>query len=364
MSCPTRSRLTRPSGAAPLSGIRGYAVSVDRWLSSSPCSDSFLCTEVETDLRGGEVDDTLLLADLPEGRLYAHAVAVSGSRVRSAAPGHAPLRVDRTDPVTDLAGIPGGWTNRSVTLEATAHDALSGMGLSPGEAPFTAIRVDGAPPVIAAGGSVATTVVSAGVHRISYYARDAAGNVNDGADSNGQREPPAVHSGPRIDREPPAVVLAGSTDPGDPELIEARVTDLLSGPDPARGEIAAREVGSGEPFEALPTIGAGGVLLGRWRSEDHPPGEYEFRVVGYDAAGNAAVGTRRANGEPMILPNPLKSRAVLSDRLRRGSRGAARGSGRPQRSERDVRRPPDDELRRCARRPVRDDRRALRRRCR
>ena len=120
-------RLTHPSGAPPLSGIRGYAVSVDRWLSSSPCSDSFLCADVETDLRGGEEDDTLLLDDLPEGRLYAHAVAVSGSWVRSATPGHAPLRVDTTDPVTGLVGLPRGWTNRPVTLEATATDALSGM---------------------------------------------------------------------------------------------------------------------------------------------------------------------------------------------------------------------------------------------
>ena len=34
-------------------------------------------------------------------------------------------------------------------------------------------------------------------------------------------------------------------------------------------------------------------------------------MTGYDAAGNASTGTRRANGAPMVLPNPLKARASL-----------------------------------------------------
>jgi hypothetical protein len=72
-----------------------------------------------------------------------------------------------------------------------------------------------------------------------------------------------------------------------------------------------RPAGSGEAFAPLPTAGGGEVLLAHWRSEDYPAGEYEFRVTGYDAAGNAGVSTRRANGEPMVLPNPLKARATL-----------------------------------------------------
>jgi hypothetical protein len=34
-------------------------------------------------------------------------------------------------------------------------------------------------------------------------------------------------------------------------------------------------------------------------------------VTGYDRAGNASAATRRANGAPMVLPNPLKARASL-----------------------------------------------------
>jgi hypothetical protein len=304
-------RVTRPTGPQPASSIRGYAISVDRAAAASPCLGPYLCTDAETDLRGGITDDALVVDELPEGTSYVHALAVSGSQVRSVAPGHTLIRVDRTDPVTSLSGLPEGWTNRSVALEATATDSLSGMAPTAGGAPFTAIRVDGAPPTVAPGHSVTATVVAAGIHTVSYYARDAAGNVNDGADSNGQENPAPTTVPLRIDREPPAVVFAGSSDPQDPELIEARVSDALSGPDPGRGEIAVRAAGSTDPYEALPTFGAGETLLGRWRSEDYPVGDYEFRAIGYDRAGNASTGTRRANGAPMVLPNPLKARASL-----------------------------------------------------
>jgi hypothetical protein len=304
-------RVTHPTDPQPVSGIRGYAISVDRAAVSSPCLGSYLCTDAETDLRGGVNDDALVVDELPEGTSYVHALAVSGSQVRSIAPGHTLIRVDRTDPVTTLSGLPEGWTNRSVALEATATDSLSGMVPTTGGAPFTAIRVDGAPPILAPGDSVTTTVVAAGVHTVSYYARDAAGNVNDGADSNGKENLMPTTVPLRIDREPPTVVFAGSANPEDPELIEARVSDPLSGPDPSRGEIAVRAAGSTDPYEALPTRGVGETLLGRWRSEDYPAGEYEFRVTGYDKAGNASTATRRVNGAPMVLPNPLKARASL-----------------------------------------------------
>ena len=74
-------RLTHPSEPAPMSGIRGYAVSVDRAPSASPCAAADLCTDAETDLRGGIDDDTLTVAVLPEGTSYLHALAVSGSQI-------------------------------------------------------------------------------------------------------------------------------------------------------------------------------------------------------------------------------------------------------------------------------------------
>jgi len=278
--------VTHPSGPPPLAGIRGYALSVDRAPAGTPCVGTFLCSDAETDLRGGAGDDRLLV-ELPEGTSHVHAVAVSGSQVHSLATGHATLRVDRTDPITRLAGNPLGWTNRPVLIEASASDSLSGMTPAGGGEPFTAIRVDDAAPTVAPGDSVRATVVATGIHTLSYYARDAAGNVNDGSDSNGQPNAPPLTVPLRIDRDPPSVVFTGSAHPRDPELIEARVSDRLSGPDPELGEIGVRPAGSTDPWEPLPTLGAGDTLLARWRSDDFPFGEYEFRVVGRDAAGKA-----------------------------------------------------------------------------
>ena len=85
-----------------------------------------------------------------------------GRQIRSPSPGNVPIRVDTVDPVTRLVGLPPGWTNRSVALEATADDDLSGMAPAADGAPFTAIRIDSAPPVLTPGDSVTATVVAAG----------------------------------------------------------------------------------------------------------------------------------------------------------------------------------------------------------
>ncbi len=87
----------------------------------------------------------------------------------------------------------------------------------------------------------------------------------------------------------------------------------MSGPDPTRGWIGVRRVGSGERFVPLPTAprARSGELRANWDSDAYPPGDYEFWAVGYDDAGNATATARRADGKPMRLPNPLKAATVL-----------------------------------------------------
>jgi len=305
-------RLGHPADPLPLSGIRGYAVAVDRSAGGDPCVATDGCTETETDLRGGAEEDTLSLAELPEGTSYVHAVAVSGSGMRSATVGHSVLRVDTTDPVTRLAGAQSGWTNHPVTLVATASDAASGMAAgSAGASPFTAIRIDGGAPIVAPGDSVDANVVVPGVHTVAYYARDAAGNVDDGRSTNGHSNPPPATAIVRIDTEPPRVAFSNAQDPRDPETIEARIFDPLSGPDPSDGEIELRQANSGDRFEALPTSAEGGRLLAHWDSDAYRPGRYEFRATGYDLAGNESTTRRRANEAEMVLSNPLKRSSGL-----------------------------------------------------
>jgi hypothetical protein len=305
-------RLLHPTGQAPPSGIHGYAVSVDTEPGSSPCASSSVCSDAETDLRGGVGDDVLSLKEMPEGTFYVHAVAVSGSGMHSSAVGHSTIRVDKTDPLTRISGIPEGWVDHSVSLAATATDSGSGMDPGNGGSPFTAIRVDGSAPTIAESPSVATTVIESGVHSIEFYARDAAGNVDDGEKSNGLPNRPPSTARVRIDRDPPGVAFAAAQDPADPEAIEASVSDALSGPDPSRGQIAVRQFGSGDRYEPLPTRSDSQGLRAHWDSESSPPGLYEFRATAYDLAGNGASSGRRAGGSSMVLANPLKSPTTLS----------------------------------------------------
>jgi hypothetical protein len=318
-------RLSHPAAPEPLSGIRGYALSIDRSPGVLPCADPYVCSDAETDLRAGTGGDTLDVADLPEGISHVSAVSVSGSGMHSAVPGTVSLKVDETDPVTTLAGIPDGWSNRPLRLKATAVDAASGMGASGGAGPFTAIRVDGGAPVTASGDAVEATVIGSGVHAIEYYARDAAGNLADGAVANGLRNNAPTSSTARIDREAPSVAFLNAQDPHDPERIEARVSDPLSGMDPARGSIAVRRVGAGERFAVLPTERVEGVLRARWNSETYAPGEYEFRAIAEDRAGNVSTSLSRRNGAAMRLRSPLKVATSLI--VPSGLRSLAYGAG-------------------------------------
>jgi hypothetical protein len=321
---PLRIELAHPPGPPPLSGIRGYAAAIDSVPGGAPCAAGDRCTATETTLRGGIADDTLEIASLPEGTHYLHAVAVSGSGMKSATSGHAVLRVDATDPVTRLSGAPPGWTNRTVRLVARATDAGSGMAPDgDGPPPFTAIQIDGGAPAIAAGASAMVEVIEEGAHRVAFYARDAAGNVDDGGQSNGIDNRKPRNAWVRIDRTPPAIAFVNSQDPRDPDLLRARIADSLSQPDLPRGRIGVRAAGSGDSFEPLPTAPPqAGELRARWESDSYSAGEYEFRATGYDHAGNAAVTARRGNGARMILSNPLKATTSVAaafdgDRLRR-----------------------------------------------
>lgn len=319
-------RLGRPDGPEPLSGIRGYAVSVDRDPEGQPCAAA-ICADGEIDLRGGMDEDRVAIGELPEGAWYVHAAAVSGAGVRSAGTGATVLRVDKTDPSIGLDGVPAGWSRSPVTVTATATDAASGMvPFGSGPIPFTAIAVDDNPPVLAPGDTVSLTLIGSGAHAVAYYARDAAGNVADGGTTNGLPNRDPASAVVRIDCEPPRIAFSGSQDPRDPERIEARAADALSGLDLSRGSIEVRAAGSKARFTTLQTESRSGALHARWDSESWPQGEYEFRATAFDLAGNAASTERRTSGAPMRLLAPLKPAPRVLAYLRGRVLGSGRGS--------------------------------------
>ena len=290
------------SGPSPLSGVAGYAISVDRDGDSSPCAQPDRCLTPELDLPGTE-GGAIALGTLPEGVHFVHAAAVSGSGVPSQVATTA-VRVDGSVPILALEGAPSGWSNRPVLVTARATDSLSGMSAGGPLGPFTAIAVDGAAPARALGHAVSAWVDGSGSHAVEFFARDVAGN-----DSGSTRA--AV----RIDEDPPEVLFAAAQDPAEPERIEATVSDPLSGPSPDSGWIGIRPAGSRVPFEHLPTRNAGDRLVARWDSDSYPAGKYELVANGFDAAGNSVAGTDRARGGRMFLVNPLKAQVELKAEL-------------------------------------------------
>jgi hypothetical protein len=300
-------RIEHPAAPLPISGIHGYAVSIDRNPAGSPCLAVDRCSEAETDLRGGIDDDSAPLGTLPEGTSIVHVAAVSGSGMRSATTGSVAVRVDATRPEVGLQGVPKGWTRGPVRLTARASDWLSGMTAAGPIGPFTAIAIDGDVPRSAAGDSVSATVTGTGTHRVVATARDAAGNLSAG----GPGQPPSPVALVQIDEEGPAVAFARSQDPSEPERIEATIADPLSGPSPARGAIAVRAAGTRRQFTPLPTAVAAGKLVAFWDSDAFAAGDYEFRATGYDAVGNSTDSERRATGTRMVLPSPLKKTTAI-----------------------------------------------------
>jgi hypothetical protein len=297
-------RIEAPAGPLPLSGLGGYAFSLDRGSGGHPCASPSLCTAAETDLAAGA--EAVALGTLPEGTTFARVASVSGAGVPSPL-STATFRVDATDPLLSLTGNPDGWSDRPVRVSAHATDALSGMPAAGPTGPLTAIAVDGGAPATALGDRVTTWVGGSGIHRVDALARDAAGNVAGAID--GAAAPAVIV---RIDENPPAVAFAASQDPAEPERIEAQVADPLSGPSPSRGSISVRLAGTRARYEELPTRIAAGRLVAHWDSDSYPPGMYEFLAAGYDAAGNQGLGTGRARGGRMVLVNPVKTPVALT----------------------------------------------------
>ncbi|HEU5105084.1 MAG TPA: hypothetical protein VFU11_04525 [Solirubrobacterales bacterium] len=285
--------LDPPAGPLPISGIRGYEVTL------SPGA-----VHLETS------ESQVSLGLLPEGVTQAQVVTLSGSGARSEVR-TVSFGVDTTAPAVSLNSLPSGWSNGPVKLTASARDDLSGMDAAGASGPFTAIAVDGATPTIAFAAAASTWVVGSGVHTVRFYGRDAAGNVGDGSPGS----PPPQTALVRIDEAGPRVAFAAAQDPADPERIEALVDDPLSGPSPGRGAIAVRLAGTRARFEPLPTRVEPGRLVTRWDSDAFAPGKYEFLATGYDLAGNAATGSTRTHGGRMVLVNPLKAQVSLASKL-------------------------------------------------
>ena len=346
LGAPQPSRRPQPSPASAATRSRST-----RARRASPCAAADRCTRrrdrpARRARRRHAVDRRPARGDelRPRGRRLGLGDEVRSSPATTVAPRRHDRSGDRGSPA-----CPSGWTNRPVTLTATATDAPPGWQADGAGGPFTAIRVDGGVPTDRS-------------RRLGERDGDRRGRprrrlLRPRRGRQRQRRRTATASPTSRPRPrwcgstatPPAVAFANSQDPDDPELIEARVSDPLSGPDPSRGWIAVRRAGSGDALRgAADRVGRGGQLRARWDSDAYPAGEYEFRATGYDAAGNAATTDRRANGADGA-GQPAEGADRSARRVRRQDAGLAplraarRAASLPARSDRGVRPAPGDQ---------------------
>lgn len=320
-------------GAIGPSGLKGYAVSIDDNPATDPCKadGDAACSAAEVNHAGGADDSRELLEDFRNGAgHYVHVVAVSGAGVKASAVGHTPLPVDKRDPETRISGVPAGWVNRDVRLTATASDSLSGMepdARYPDDPqPRTAIQVGAGEEQAAAGERVSVTIADEGAHEVRYWARDLAGNENDGRPEGAEQNNPPGTATVAIDKSAPQLAFQDSESPEDPSLITAQVGDGLSGV--VAGEIAVRPEAGGA-WRPLYTELKGDRLEARV-PDNLAPGRYEMRAEATDAAGNTGSSGLRADGSAMVAELPLKTVTVLSGGIGdEGKREAAVRYGRP-----------------------------------
>jgi hypothetical protein len=313
---PLRQPIEKALAGGP-SGIGGYAVAVSADRILPPCAAA-LCRPDEISVAGGPDDRVALIDRLGEGSHWISAVAASGASLSSRQPGSTVVRVDLTDPETSLSGLPAGWTDRPVTLTARAVDSLSGMLPQPGlddGLPVTVIAAEGQAPYESPGPLASFTVAAEGVTSVEYWARDLAGNSNDGRPApDGTPHRPPDRASVKIDTTPPVLRFETGRDRDGPEVVSVLVEDGLSGLD--RGRIEIRRIGSNGTFMALDTEAGDRHLRATIPSDDLPDGPYELRAEAYDRAGNAGATVTTEDGSAMVLKLPLKRRVALSLRHR------------------------------------------------
>ncbi len=323
----SRDELPLPARVEPVeavgpSGILGYALVGSDQGPLAPCRAS-ICQPGEVNVLNRPGTTPPVLNGLREGANWLSAVAVSGARVPSRDPVTTRVMVDRAHPQSTLSGAVSGWSRDLVTVVARSIDALSGMASDPDDdgRPVTVIELDGAGTVVTGGDRAEATVTREGITGIRFYARDLAGNVNDGRiGADGERRALPGVAQVMIDRSSPAVTFRGRPDPSRPESVQFDLLDPVSGV--VAGEVVISPIGSSGQEVELDSRLVDGRLEAEIPSDDLPPGEYELVGRATDRAGN------RGSSVPTRLVLPLKVPVSVSLEVGRSGRRALAGSVR------------------------------------
>ncbi len=316
------------------SGLDGYAVRVTQSPDTDPCvtagHPSSSCSSSEVN-NVGRTDTSMVVPaeEVSEGEWFIHVVPVTGAGVKAGVE-HTPMPVDETDPETTISGASGEWTTDDVVLSVSASDPLSGMAPNSNQfsidpQPRTCLQIAPGGPICEGDDSVTEVISTEGDHQVRYFARDLAGNENNGQpDINGHTNNPPNTARVRIDKTPPQLAFTGRT-VDDPSRVTVSASDALSGV--ADGVIELRRSGSTSDWLALDTSVVGDSLSGNV-PDDLDPGLYEFRATATDEAGNTATSSSRADGSPMIEQLPLKEAVNLTAIVEGAKAESPKGKGK------------------------------------
>jgi hypothetical protein len=147
---------------------------------------------------------------------------------------------------------------------------------------------------------------------IEVWLEDAAGNVY-------QRNAASAHL--RLDTTPPSLAFSDARNEHDPAEVRVDASDASSGV--AGGQVDIRRQGTAE-WHPLETQREGTDLVARIPDDRLERGTYELQATGWDAVGNRAVTSVRADGQQMVVDLPLRGDTHLSAWLARGGGGAQR----------------------------------------
>ena len=236
------------------------------------------------------------------------------------------LLADQADPqVASVGGslLDNGWRRGVQSLTAAGQDSGAGISLLDASVNGTQVAVAGAcdtgglgfpytGPLVPCQGSAqivqlvdtAAAPFHNGSNAVAVTARDYPGNAS----------PPSSRT-VLIDNAPPSLTFVGEQDAASPETIRAAVSDQDSGVGSAT--LYVRAVGAAD-WQSLQTKIVGGQARAEVNSSAYPPGDYEFRAVAVDVAGNVAETTTTADGDPMRLTFPLRPPVELRAHLNKG----------------------------------------------
>jgi hypothetical protein len=299
---PTFTLGIEPAAEWPLSGMRGYSVTLD----GTP-PDETVDALAEQDYETWEA--SYLAEGLAEGVTELRMSGVSNAGVLSATHGTALIWVDRSPPTVVAEGLGSSdhWHTNAVVVNLTGVDQAGLSGMEPAaegepveDGGYLEVSVDGGPVELVRGGHVELPFGADGEHSVSARAFDVAGN------------PSSVESIEfKIDRTSPTGSF-DRQDPADPRRVSVTVADALSGI--ADGRIEFRRSGSGG-FSRLTTTRQGGKLVARLDDLTLSPGRYEFRAVVTDVAGNQGLIEQRVDGKAMALDLPVRTPTTVEARV-------------------------------------------------